>query len=58
MQNLDVIEFADGFSVRTLESTELAYLLKSEGWTKRMADQAHQAFRPEDFEPSQPTPSW
>lgn len=52
MQNLDVVEFADGMSVRTLEvpTQELAYLLKRDGWTKRMAGQAHRAFRPEDFD--------
>jgi len=60
MQNFDVIEFLDGIPVRTVEDPpqEMAYLLKADGWTKRMADQAHRAFRPQDFEPSQPTPHW
>ena len=55
MQNLDVTESPNGFSVRTMEvpPKEMAYLLKADGWTKRMADQAHQAFRPEDFDGSE-----
>jgi hypothetical protein len=54
MMNLDVVELPDGISVRTAETlfVELANLLKRDGWTMRLAQQAHQTFRPEDFGPA------
>jgi hypothetical protein len=32
--DIDVIEFEDGWSLRTAGSRELAYLRKSDGWTR------------------------